>query len=124
MGRVADSRLAIDERESGDVTVLTLSGQMLLDDGDLAFRRRIHDLIERHRVKVVLDLAGLTYIDSAGIGMIAAKVKTLREQGGDMKLLNLTTRGQRIFGVAKLHLLFEIFENEEAAVKSFQFKVR
>ena len=121
---MADSKLAIAEREAGDVTILTLRGQMLLDDGDLAFRRHIHDLVDRHRVKVVVDLGGVTYMDSAGIGMIAAKVKTLREQHGDMKLLNLTTRGQRVFGVAKLHLLFEIFDNEEAAVRSFQFNVR
>ena len=121
---MADSKLTIAEREAGDVTILTLSGQILLDDGDLAFRRHIHDLVDRRRVNVVLELSGVTYIDSAGIGMVAAKLKTLREQNGDMKLLNLTTRGQRIFGIAKLHLLFETFDNEEAAVKSFQFKAR
>lgn len=117
-----DSKLTIDERESGDVTILTLTGQMLLDDGDLAFRKRIHDLIERDRTKVVLELGGVTYIDSAGIGMVAAKLKTLREKNGDMKLLHLTTRGQRVFGMAKLLLMFETFDDEEKAVASFKFK--
>src|SRR5688572_16029769 len=106
------SKLTIAEHEADDVTVLTLTGQVLLDDGDLAFRQRIHDLIDRGRVKVVLEMSGVTYIDSAGIGMIAGKLKTLRESGGDMKLTNLTTRGQRVFGMAKLLILFETFETE------------
>ena len=118
------SKLTIAEHDAGDVTVLTMTGQMLLDDGDLAFRKRIHDLADRGRVKVVLEMAGVTYIDSAGIGMIAAKLKTLRERGGDMKLANLSTRGQRVFGMAKLLLMFETFETEAEAVKSFAFKVR
>ena len=121
---MADSRLSIVEREAADVTILELAGQMLLDDGDLAFRRRVHDLVERNRTKLVLDLGGVTYIDSAGVGMIAGKLKTVRERGGDMKLLNLSTRGQRIFGVAKLLLMFETFDNEEQAVRSFGFSAR
>jgi anti-sigma B factor antagonist len=118
---MTDSKLTIDERESGEVTILTLTGQMLLDDGDLAFRQRIHDLIARGRTKVILEMSGVTYIDSAGIGMIAGKLKTLREQGGDLKLLHLTTRGQRVFGMAKLLLMFETFDNQDQAVKSFGF---
>lgn len=116
---MATSKLTFAEREAGDITILALSGQMLLDDGELAFRRVIHDLIARGRKKVVLELGGLTSIDSSGIGMIAAKLKTLREQGGDMKLLHLTARGQRAFGFAKLHLIFEAFDDEEAALTSF-----
>lgn len=117
---MAASKLTCEEREAGDVTILTLCGQMLLDDGDLAFRRVVHDLIDRGRHKIVLELGGLTSIDSAGIGMIAAKLKTVREHGGDLKLLHLTARGQRAFGFAKLHLLFEAFDDEEAAIRSFQ----
>lgn len=119
---MAISKLTLEEREAGDVTILALAGQMLLDDGDLAFRRTIHDLLERGRKKIVLELGGLTSIDSSGIGMIAAKLKTVRESGGDLKLLNLTPRGQRAFGFAKLHLIFEAFDDEDAALKSFQPK--
>jgi anti-sigma B factor antagonist len=121
---MADSKLQIDEHDVGDVTVMTLTGQILLDDGDLLFRKRIHDLADRGRTRIVIDCGGVTYIDSAGIGMIAAKLKMLRERGGDMKLLHLTTRGQRVFGMAKLLLMFETFDTEEAAVKSFAFKAR
>jgi anti-anti-sigma factor len=117
------STLTITEHDAGDVTVLTLTGQILLDDGDLAFRQRVHDLVDRGRFKIVLELAGVTYIDSAGIGMIAGKLKTVREKGGDMKIANLSTRGQRVFGIAKLLLMFEVFETEAEAVKSFVFKV-
>jgi anti-sigma B factor antagonist len=116
------SQLSIDERESGDVTILRLTGKILLDDGDLVFRQRIHDLAGRGRVKIIVDLGGVTYIDSAGIGMVVGKLKTVRERGGDMKLLSLNTRGLRIFGITKLLLVFETFENEEQAVKSFAFK--
>ena len=113
------SKLIIEEREFGDVTVLTLRGQILLDDGDLEFRRKIHELVDRGRVKLVVSLAEVDYIDSAGIGMVVGKLKTVRERGGDMKLLNLNTRGQRVFGITKLVFVFETFDNEKAAVRSF-----
>jgi anti-anti-sigma factor len=118
------SKLAISERESGDVTILTLSGQLVLDDGDLAFRKRIHELVDRGRTKIVLDLGNVTYIDSAGIGMVVSKLKTLRERGGDMKLLNLNMRGLRIFGITKLMFVFDTFDSESIAVKSFEFSTR
>ena len=116
---MTDSRLTIDERQSGDVTVLLLTGQMLLDDGDLAFRKRIHDLIDRGFTKVVLDLGGVTYIDSSGVGMLVAKLKTLKAKGGDMKLLNLNRRAESLLGMLKLLILFETFQDEAAAVRSF-----
>ena len=71
---MAESRLTIEERPAGDVTILVLTGQMLLDDGDLAFRKRIHDLVERGSTKVVVDLGGISYIDSSGVGMLVAKL--------------------------------------------------
>jgi anti-sigma B factor antagonist len=114
-----ESKLSIAERESGDVTILVLTGQILLDDGDLAIRQRVHDLLDRGRVKLLLDMGGVTYIDSAGVGMLAGKLQTVRERGGDMKLVNLTSRGQRLFGIMKLHLAFEAFDNEDQALRSF-----
>jgi anti-sigma B factor antagonist len=116
---MADSKLTIGERHAGDVTVLVLTGEMLLDDGDLAFRKRIHDLIDRGSAKVVLDLGGLTYVDSSGVGMLVAKLKTLKEQGGDMKLLHLNRRAESLFGMLKLLFVFETFQDEAAAVRSF-----
>ena len=116
---MAESKLTIEEREAGDVTILVLTGQMLLDDGDLAFGRRIDDLIERKRTRVVLDLGGVTYIDSSGVGMIVFQHKALKQAGGDMKLLNLNRRAETLFGMLKLLITFERFEDEAAAVRSF-----
>lgn len=118
------SKLAIAERESGDVTILTLSGQLVLDDGDLAFRKKIHELVDRGRTRIVVNLGDVTYIDSAGVGMVVSKLKTLRERGGDMKLLNLNMRGLRIFGITKLMFVFDTFDSEALAVKSFEFDAR
>ena len=113
------SKLDILERQAGDVTVLTLTGQMLLDDGDLAFGRCVNDLLGRGLCRIVLDLGGVTYIDSSGVGMLAAKLKQVRAHGGDIRLLNLNSRSQRLLGMMKLMIVFERFEDEAAAVRSF-----
>ena len=103
----------------GDVTVLVLSGEMLVDDGDLALRRRVHELLDQGQVKILVDLAGVTHIDSANVGMLVAKQKTVRERGGDIKLMHLTNRSQRLLALMKLVSVFEVFENEDEAVRSF-----
>src|SRR5262245_53392343 len=116
---MGESKLKINEREVGDVTILALSGQIMLDDGDLEIWRRVNALGAQGRFKLLIDLSGVTYMDSAGVGMLANIVKKLRASHGDMKLLNLSARSQRVFGTMKLHLLFEEFESEEQALKSF-----
>jgi anti-sigma B factor antagonist len=119
---MAESKLRIEERQVDDVTVLTLSGEMRLDDGDLAFRRKIHELVADQRVQIVVDLGGVTSIDSSGVGMMAAKLKTVRESGGDLRLLHLNARGQRLFTLAKLRTAFETFEDEASALRSFEYR--
>ena len=114
------SKLAIQERQDSGVTVLTLSGQMLLDDGDLAFGRQIHALVERGLIRIVVDLGGVTFIDSSGVGMLAAKLKQVRERGGDIRLVHLTSRTQRLLGMMKLLIAFETFEDEATAIRSFE----
>lgn len=116
------SKLSIEERCAGDVTILLLAGQMVLDDGDLAFGRRVRELVDRGIVKVVLDLGGVTYIDSSGVGMMVAKLKTLKEKGGDMRLLHLDRRAESLLGMLKLLVVFETFQDEAAAVRSFERK--
>ena len=113
------SRLSIEERQVDDVTILVLTGQMVLDDGDLAFGKCINDLLDRGRTKVVLDLGGVTYIDSSGIGMLAGKLKRMKEHGGDIRLLHLNPRAESLFGMLKLFIVFERFEDESTAVRSF-----
>jgi anti-anti-sigma factor len=120
---MADSRLDIQERHEGDVTVLVLTGQITLDDGDLAFRRAVHDLLDRGRTRIVVDIGSVTYIDSAGVGMLAGKLKTVREKGGDLKLARISSKSQRVLGMMKLLLAFETFDEVAPAVKSFEFRV-
>jgi anti-sigma B factor antagonist len=121
---MAESKLFIEERQTGDVTILVLTGQMLLDDGDLAFGKRISDLIVRGRSKIVLDLGGLTYIDSSGVGMIVFQQNALKHSGGGMKLLHLNRRSETLFGMLKLLIVFETFEDEAVAVRSFASSVK
>jgi anti-sigma B factor antagonist len=117
------SKLRIDERQAGDVTVLDLTGEITLDDGDLAYRKKVHALLDAGSRKLLLNLAGVTKVDSAGVGMLVAKLKTVREKGGDIKLLNMTNRSARLFGVMKILLVFESFDDEATAVKSFAVSV-
>ena len=113
------TELDIVERLEGDVAVLTLTGRMMLDDGDLAFGRKISDLTSRGIVKIVVDLAGVTFMDSSGVGMMAAKLKHIRERGGDLRLVHLTARSQRLLGMMKLLIAFDTFDDEASAVRSF-----
>jgi len=118
------SKLQIGERRFDDVTILDLAGEITLDDGDLVFRRRVHELLEEGRSKVLLNLSGVTRIDSAGVGMLVAKLKTVREKQGDMKLVNLTSRSSKLFGMLKILTVFESFEAEDIAIKSFAYDTR
>jgi anti-sigma B factor antagonist len=113
------SKLQIEERDVDDVTVLVLTGQIVLDDGDLAFKRHVDGVVNGGRLKILVDLDGVTYIDSSGVGMMVAQLKAVQRRGGDMRLLRLNSRGQRLFSLLKLRSTFEIFDDEALAVRSF-----
>jgi anti-sigma B factor antagonist len=113
------SRLQIAERGVGDVTILHLTGEITLDDGDLAYGRKINELLERNQTRILVDLSEVTRIDSSGIGMLAAKVKFVRDKGGDVRLLRLTNRTQTLVSMLKLTMVFETFEDEALALQSF-----
>ena len=118
------SKLRIAERQVDDVTVVTLSGEILADDGDIAFGKCIDDLIRRGLVKIVVNLADVSYIDSAGVGMMVFEAKLLRDKQGLMKLANLTGRSHRVLAMLKLKTVFEVFDDEESAVRSFAWGLR
>jgi len=120
---MAESRLSIGSKHIGSVTVLALAGQMTLDDGDLLFRQCIHDLLDEGHKQIVIDLEGLSYVDSSGVGMLAGKLKTVRDAGGDMKLVHVESKNQRVLGMMKLLSTFEVFDDEASAVQSFAWKV-
>lgn len=114
-----DSKLDIQVRHDGDVTVLTLKGQITLDDGDLLFRRVVHELLAGGRTKLVANIGEVTYIDSAGVGMIAGKLKTVRAQGGDLRLAGVSSKSTRLLGMMKLLIAFEVHDDAASAARSF-----
>lgn len=118
------SKLTIEERTEGEITILTLRGEITVDDGDIAFGRYVDGLILAGRVKIVVNLAEVTYIDSAGVGMMVAELKMVREAGGVMKLSNLTARSYHLLAMMKLKMVFDIFDDEAAAVASFRWGMR
>ena len=118
------SKLTIDERTEGEITVLTLRGEITVDDGDIAFGRYVDGLILAGRVKIVVNLAEVTYIDSAGVGMMVAELKMVKQAGGVMKLSNLTARSYHLLAMMKLKMVFDIFDDEAAAVASFRWGMR
>ena len=117
-------KLTIDERTEGEITALTLRGEITVDDGDIAFGRYVDGLILAGRVKIVVNLAEVTYIDSAGVGMMVAELKMVKQAGGVMKLSNLTARSYHLLAMMKLKMVFDIFDDEAAAVASFRWGMR
>jgi len=113
------SRLTIGERHYGRVAVLTLTGEMLIDDGDVAFRAHVHDLMLHGCANVVVDFGGVGHIDSSGVGMLVAKLQSVRKMGGDIRLVHLTARHQRLLTTMRVLPLFRVFEDEESAIRSF-----
>jgi anti-sigma B factor antagonist len=113
--------LSIDTREVAHVTILDVNGRIVLGDeiGDL--RKAVHDLVEEGKKKIILNLAAVDYIDSSGVGELVGCYTTVRNAGGELKLLNLSQKVQDILNVTKLYTVFDIRDNEFTAVKSFDY---
>lgn len=116
------SKLQIAEHQHGEVSVLTLSGELTLDDGDLAFGRYVDQMIAADRRHIVVDLSEVRYIDSAGVGMLVAESKRATEHGGAMRLARLTARSHHLLALLKLKFVFEIYDDVESAVRSFTWR--
>ena len=113
------TRMQVIERRIGDVTVLQLIGRLELETGDLILRDTINHLVEEGQVKLVLDMKEVTRLDSAGIGMLVSKYLTVRRAGGTIKLLHPTERTDHLMDITKLTTVFQVFDDEASAVKSF-----
>ena len=111
--------MVIEERVVGDVTILDLKGKMTLGEGDELLKDKINSLVNQGHKKLLLNLEGVPYIDSAGLGEVVRAYTTVSRQGGKLKLLNLTKRIEDLLTITKLITVFEVFESEEAAAKSF-----
>ena len=112
--------MTLTERRAGDVSILDLKGRLVLEDGDAVLRQRINDLVAQGRLKILVNLQDVTYVDSCGVGVLIAKYVSLRKKGGDVKLLHLTSRSHRVMEISKLLSVFETFDSEDHALRSFE----
>jgi anti-sigma B factor antagonist len=111
--------MQIEQRSVGDVVVLDLKGKITLGEGDELLKDKVNSLVNQGHRKIVLNLAEVPYIDSAGLGEIVRTYTTVSRQGGSLKLLNLTKRITDLLSITKLLTVFETFESEDEAVRSF-----
>jgi len=111
--------MQIEERKTGDVVVLDLKGKITLGEGDELLKDKVNSLVNQGHKKIVLNLADVPYIDSAGLGEIVQSYATVTKNGGKLKLLNVTKRIKDLLSITKLLTVFETYESEDEAVRSF-----
>ena len=112
--------MEIEERDNGGVMILDLKGKLTIGEGDELLKDKVNSLIQQGHQKLLLNLEGVPYVDSAGLGEIVGTYTTVSRQGGKLKLLNLTKRIEDLLAITKLLTVFETFESEQEAVRSFQ----
>jgi anti-sigma B factor antagonist len=111
--------LEIVEKDSGGVTILELSGRVTLGDASQQLRTKLKEVLSRGKNRLVLDLANIGYIDSAGLGTLVAGYTSARNEGATMKLANLTKKFHEQLNITKLVTVFEVYNTVDEAVKSF-----
>jgi anti-sigma B factor antagonist len=111
--------LVITTRQSGDVSILEVSGRITLGEGASALRNAIRAMALEGHKKILLNLGEASYVDSSGLGVLVSAFATLANHGGQLKLLNVLSRVKDLLLITKLYAVFEIFDDEAAAVASF-----
>jgi anti-sigma B factor antagonist len=114
------AELNINERQAGDVTVLDMSGKITIGEGSVALRTAIRRLLEEGKKRILLNLSGISYIDSSGIGELVSSYTAINKEGGQLKLLNLTQKIQDLLTITKLLTVFDVYDNEAEALNSFK----
>lgn len=107
-------------RDVGAVTVVDFSGTITLGEGSAMLREMLRDLIAKGHRKIVLNLGDVNYIDSSGIGELVGAFISMRNQQGELKLLNLTKKVQDLIQITKLYTVFDVYSDEASAVRSFR----
>jgi anti-sigma B factor antagonist len=113
------NNLNISERRNGNVIVLDLQGNIRLGESNIELHNILKFLVEKGERRVLLNLADVKYIDSSGLGELVAGFTTLQKSGGELKILRLTERVRELMVITKLLTVFEVFDDEQEAVKSF-----
>lgn len=111
--------MEIQERVVGNVTILDLNGKLVIGDGEKLLRDKVNSVVHQGRTLLLLNLEAVPFVDSTGLGEIARTQTTLSRQGGRLKLLHVNKRIHGLLSITKLLGIFEVFENESEAVRSF-----
>lgn len=111
--------MEIEQRPSGDVMILDLKGKLTIGSGDELLKDKINSLIQQGHKRLLLNLAAVPYVDSAGLGAIVSSYTTVSREGGSLKLLGLTSRIEDLLAITKLLTVFDTYESESDAVASF-----
>jgi anti-sigma B factor antagonist len=116
--------MQITERPVDGVVVLDLKGRITLGEGDELLKDKVNSLVNQGKTKIILNLAEVPYLDSAGLGEVVRAYTTVSRQGGSLKLLSLTARITDLLSITKLLTVFETFDSEKDAVQSFSASAR
>jgi len=111
--------MKLTTRQVDGVTILDLSGRITLGEGSVQLRDAIRDLLSKGQKLILLNLADVNYIDSSGIGELVSAYTTVRNQGGELKLLNLTKKVHDLLQITKLYTVFDVKDDEATAIASF-----
>lgn len=114
------AELNLTERQAGDVTILDMSGKVTIGEGSVALRTTIRRLLGDGKKKILLNLGGVGYIDSSGIGELVSSFTAVNKEDGTLKLLNLTQKIQDLLAITKLLTVFDVFDSESDALSSFE----
>lgn len=114
------AELDVKERQAGDVTILDLTGAVRIGEGSVALRNAIRGLVDGGKNKILLNLAGVKYMDSSGIGEMIANYTTISRGGGQLNLLHLTDKIKDLLVITKLLTVFDVYESESEALNSFK----
>jgi anti-sigma B factor antagonist len=112
--------LKTSTRQIDGVTIVDCSGRITLGEGSVVMRDVVKDLLGKGQKKILLNLGDVNYIDSSGIGELVAAFTTVRNQGGELKLLNLTKKVHDLLQITKLYTVFDVKDDETSAVKAFR----
>jgi len=111
--------MKVTTRQVDGVTILDLSGRITLGEGSVQLRDSVRDLLAKGQKHILLNLGDVNYIDSSGIGELVSAYTTARNQGGELKLLNLTKKVHDLLQITKLYTVFDVKDDEAKAVSSF-----
>jgi anti-sigma B factor antagonist len=111
--------MRIEKRKKGDVVILDLKGKILIGDGIDVLRDTINNTISEQETQVLLNFAEVPYLDSTGLGEVVRSYTSIKKAGGVVKIVNLTNKVRDLLSVTKLITVFDTFEDEEKAIKSF-----